>query len=349
MSKFRLSLSGVMLGALVATMCSVGASAATNSTSSNLTPAPQSVVNEITQVPLSVSNQVGTNSSTAVSAPVAVAHLKPLNWANAQGVHLPTVYYYGAEYCPFCAAQRWPLIVALSRFGTFTGLGEISSSSADYAPNTPTFSFVHATYTSKYITFDSVESTTNVVDPKTGTWYPLQTPTNAELKNLNKYDAPQYISDISEAGSIPYITFNDHYFAGGASFSPLIMAGSTQSEIAGSLDDPSNLITQAILATANELTAAICDSTGQQPANVCSAAGTKAGDKADGITKLSETGSGSSGVLSSSTGSNTSSLPSWFPALLAPLVLVAIAVGAVVVTRRRRRTPDEPEVPTNAL
>ena len=34
----------------------------------------------------------------------------------------PEVLYVGAEYCPFCAAERWPVVVALSRFGTWSGL-----------------------------------------------------------------------------------------------------------------------------------------------------------------------------------------------------------------------------------
>ena len=36
----------------------------------------------------------------------------------------------GAEYCPYCAAQRWAMIVALSRFGTFSGLTTVHSASA---------------------------------------------------------------------------------------------------------------------------------------------------------------------------------------------------------------------------
>ncbi len=34
----------------------------------------------------------------------------------------PQFLYIGAEYCPYCAAQRWATIVALSRFGTFSKL-----------------------------------------------------------------------------------------------------------------------------------------------------------------------------------------------------------------------------------
>ena len=34
----------------------------------------------------------------------------------------PEVLYVGTEFCPYCAAESWSLIVALSRFGQFSGL-----------------------------------------------------------------------------------------------------------------------------------------------------------------------------------------------------------------------------------
>jgi len=40
------------------------------------------------------------------------------------------VSYVGGEYCPYCAIQRWALLVALSKFGSFTNLdGQVISSS----------------------------------------------------------------------------------------------------------------------------------------------------------------------------------------------------------------------------
>jgi hypothetical protein len=53
----------------------------------------------------------------------------------------PEILYVGAEYCPYCATERWPLAVALSRFGTFSGLHGIHSSSTDVYPSQPTLTF----------------------------------------------------------------------------------------------------------------------------------------------------------------------------------------------------------------
>ena len=47
------------------------------------------------------------------------------------GGRLPVVFFYGAEFAPYAAAERWPLILALSRFGTFNQLGLMQSSSDD--------------------------------------------------------------------------------------------------------------------------------------------------------------------------------------------------------------------------
>ena len=106
----------------------------------------------------------------------------------------------GAEYCPYCAAARWAMIVALSRFGTFSGLQTVHSAAANGAgeaepdPNTPTWTFVHSTYTSKYLTFTPVELQTNIPDTSTGSYTNLQTPTKAQQALLTKYDAAPYTS-----------------------------------------------------------------------------------------------------------------------------------------------------------
>ncbi len=49
----------------------------------------------------------------------------------------PQVAYIGAEYCPFCASERWPMVIALSRLGTFSGLGLTTSSATDVFPEHP--------------------------------------------------------------------------------------------------------------------------------------------------------------------------------------------------------------------
>ena len=69
----------------------------------------------------------------------------------------PAVVYVGGEFCPYCAAERWVLVAALGRFGSFEHLGATTSSSAEIFPGTPTFSFDGTTYRSRFVTFAAVE------------------------------------------------------------------------------------------------------------------------------------------------------------------------------------------------
>ena len=73
----------------------------------------------------------------------------------------PEITYVGAEYCPYSAAERWALAVALSRFGTFSHLSGTHSSSTDVYPNTQTLSFYGSSYSSPYVDFQAVEEATN--------------------------------------------------------------------------------------------------------------------------------------------------------------------------------------------
>jgi hypothetical protein len=168
----------------------------------------------------------------------------------------PQVFYVGGEFCPFCAAQRWPLIIALSRFGTFSGLDATSSSETDIYPNTPTFTFRKATYTSQYIDFRGLETSDRQQQP-------LQTPSAAEDAVWLKYD-PQR--------TIPFIDFGNEYVASGAMYSPDVLGGQSWQAIADALKDPTSVEAKAVLGSANWLTAAICKMTKDQPASVCSSA-----------------------------------------------------------------------------
>ena len=181
---------------------------------------------------------------------------------DAQGKAVVT--YIGAEYCPFCAAERWAVAVALSRFGTFSNLSGTHSSSTDVYPDTQTLSFYGSHYTSPYIDFQPVEETTN--QPAGGGYATLQVPTAAQNALFSRYDVAPY---ASEPGSIPFVDIGNRYVISGASYSPAVLQGLTRDQIAADLDDPSSPVAQAIDGTANAITAALCSVTGNQPSAVC--------------------------------------------------------------------------------
>jgi thiol-disulfide isomerase/thioredoxin len=178
----------------------------------------------------------------------------------------PEVLYMGAEYCPYCAAQRWAMVNALSRFGTFTGLTTTHSSSTDADPNTPTWTFYGSTYTSNYINFTSVEETKNYRTGNTTNtsvnYVTLQTPTAAEEAIGQSYD-PQ--------GSIPFIDLGNKYVQVGnlSPLSPTLLAGKTWAQVGAAMNDPSSALGQAEIGNANYMTAGICKLTNNLPASAC--------------------------------------------------------------------------------
>jgi thiol-disulfide isomerase/thioredoxin len=254
--------------------------------SSSFQPASPTIVQQITHVPASVFNAVGVTSPVApASPPQAEKNLPPLDATNASGQKVPEVLYMGGEFCPFCAAERWSLIVALSRFGTISGLGNMSSYANDLYPNTPTFTFVKTKYSSKYLVFTPVELYANYLNAAKSYYATLQKPTKLEEHEITTYDTKKYIKGLttSTAESIPFLSFANKFLSSGASYSPSTLAGSTRAEIAAGLSNPTSPITQAIIAAANYQTATICTLTNQQPSNVCSSSGVMTAAKAMGI------------------------------------------------------------------
>jgi hypothetical protein len=246
-------------------------------------PAPQSIVNSITQIPMSVYNTVGVTSSVVpVSPPTAVSGQPPLTFNSATGVAQPGIFYFGAEYCPFCAAERWAVAAAISRFGTLSGLGITSSSASDVYPSTQSITFAKATVDSQYFTFKAIERYTNIPLANGQGYTSLQIPTKAENDLVSKYDTSTYFPG-GQSGSIPFMDIGNQFLVSGSSFSPSILGGLTRDQIASGLSDPTNPATQAIVATANYLTASICKTTGGQPGNVCTSKGVQEAAKSMGI------------------------------------------------------------------
>jgi hypothetical protein len=164
-------------------------------------------------------------------------------------------------------------VVALSRFGTFTGLGQTHSSSTDVFPDTATLTFHGASYTSDSLAFQGVETQSN---QRSGRSYaPLDPPTAAQRDLLKKFDAPPYVSADS-AGSIPFIDFGNQALASGASYSPELLAGKTAAQIAAALSNPADPITKAVVGAANAFTTVLCQLTKGQPGAVCTGAAAKA-------------------------------------------------------------------------
>jgi len=169
----------------------------------------------------------------------------------------PEVLYVGADYCPYCGVTRWPLAIALSRFGTLSNLQTTYSAANDTAgPNTPTLDFRNATYKSDYIGFVGIE----YEDGAQKVIGKLTTEQNTLFNNVG-------------GGAFPFIDFGGKWMQSGASYATATLAGLTPEAVAGQLTDTSSKVGSSIQASADVFTASICDMTGGKPTNVCTSAG----------------------------------------------------------------------------
>jgi hypothetical protein len=230
---------------------------------------------DLTTVPASVLDTVGAGHLDTASIGTANAsgggYLAPVSGSPLTAAGKPEVLYVGADFCPYCAALRWPLIVALSRFGTFSGLSTTRSAISNGAgqhepyPATATWTFYGSAYTSPYLTFSAVETQTSVPDRATGGYTALQSPDTAQRAVWAKYDP---------YGGIPFVDIGNAYvqLSTIAPYGPASLQGKTWSQVTAALRDPSSALGGEIDASANYLTAAICTITGNRPATACTPA-----------------------------------------------------------------------------
>jgi hypothetical protein len=232
---------------------------------------PPGVMAQLAGVPPAVFDAVGADpGDTPLAAPTLLAGQPPLRSGG-----MPEVLFIGAENCPFCAAERWPLVVALSRFGHFTGLKDMQSAPQSVFPGTQTFSFVGSTYTSRYVAFTGIELYSDEIGAQ-GSFTRIATLTPTQAQTLSRYGGDS--GTPSASGIYPFVDIGNRMVSSTSAFSPAVLVRQSQSAIAGGLsqaDQPDQPASRAVVASANQLTAGICAVTGQQPAPVCASRGVR--------------------------------------------------------------------------
>jgi thiol-disulfide isomerase/thioredoxin len=220
---------------------------------------PASVSKNITSVPAATLDQVGSGSVPSfLNKTYSGSPIVPISDKALTSGGKPEMLYIGAEYCPYCAAMRWSMAVALSRFGTFTTpLRGFHSSPTDVDPSTPTLTFYQQGYTSKYLTFTPVEN--EDINRKT-----LQATTSAQESLWAKYDSS------STGLGYPFIDFGNKAVLKYPIYDPAVLKGLSWAQIASDLHNPSSTVAQAVNGAANYMTAAICKMTNNAPSAVCS-------------------------------------------------------------------------------
>jgi hypothetical protein len=226
-------------------------------------PSPAVVAKQVTGVPPARALSVGAGTATKfrqIQGPFLRANGKPL------------MLYIGAEFCSYCAAERWAIVNALSRFGSFANLRLTSSTTDDTFPATPSFSFHGASYTSKFVALQTVELSGNTRDI-TGSFPRLETVTKQQQNIAASLDRPPY---APERGSIPFLVIAGRFVLFSSQYQPGALQGLDAGQVAKALGNLSSPPAQGIFGAANWLTASLCEVTGGKPAAACTPKAIKA-------------------------------------------------------------------------
>ena len=240
-------------------------------------PALAKLINEVTTVPVNAGAPGNINSASWVptSGGLSSSVITSLSFdfapTAASGPPLsvdgkPELFYVASEYCSYCTAENWAVIVALSRFGSFSGLSTSRSVNFDQIPPIDGWTFYGSSYTSRYLAFVPVETYSNVLasrradpnDPKS--YRPLQALTPFEQAVLTRYDDQQLT---------PFFDFGGRVTVIGGEVVPNYLVGLSWSRIAGGLHHVATPVAATILTGANLLTSELCALTGDRPAAAC--------------------------------------------------------------------------------
>ena len=140
--------------------------------------------------------------------------------------------YIGGQYCPFCAMERWAIVMALSNFGNFSNYSFFPSAEG----NIQTYDFVGIQYSSNTVDFQGVEAYNNVAPPNQKT---LESVTGNADTYYSKYGT----------GTIPFICIGGSIFRSGAgpSLSYTSFAGQSLSTIQSQISSKTGPLYNQIL------------------------------------------------------------------------------------------------------
>jgi hypothetical protein len=214
--------------------------------SGNRVAASPIVIKDVTSVSDATLTKVG--AGTVTTEPAPVSSQPPLTSGGK-----PEMLYIGAEFCPYCAVERWSLAIALSKFGTLSNVGEVRSATDD--GNFASLDFRKTSYTSKYLTFTPIENEDRNSKP-------LEPVTAAQKALWTKLS--------NGSPGFPFISFGNKLAFTSAPLDPSVLGTLNQAQIAAQLDDPTSKVAQTVNGGANVDIAAICEMTSNQASAVCS-------------------------------------------------------------------------------
>lgn len=156
------------------------------------------------------------------------------------------VYFMGAGFCPFSAAERWAIVKALERFGKWDGLAEDKSAGHDEKYlNIPTFNLAQAKFEGEAVEFMGKETADLNFEP---------------LQELDEKDYE--IPDIYNPDQmIPFLLVDGQYMQVGAGFTPELIQEMSHDAVRTELDNPNSAIGKAMREEIDDISALLCKST----------------------------------------------------------------------------------------
>lgn len=160
----------------------------------------------------------------------------------------PRVVMIGTLYCASCATERWALVKALGRFGTWSNLR-----SSTNGAGIPTFDLTGAAYSSWYVSLTLRD--TAGLDGR-----PLQRLSSRERTLLRRYDP---------SGAMPLLIVGRYVMVGGSVASTALNGRSFRAVQGALMRNRRVGFTAAINARANLITAMLCAQTAGKPRVFC--------------------------------------------------------------------------------
>jgi hypothetical protein len=248
-----------IVAAIAVTGCaSPASSTGTGSQVAQVSPAVAKLVAEVTGIPFAASDE---NWAT-----VPIVQASTLAGPALTEDGRPEVLYVSTQFCPYCATENWALLIALGRFGTFTGVNEIRSAIYPPIPPIDTWTFYRSSYTSNYLAFVPVETYSNVlVSPtasplKATSYRVLQKLTPAERAVFDKIDKRR-LTPLTDLGGKTELL--------GSPVFPYPLEHLTWSQLVTALRAHRGAAAEQIIGAADYITAELCILTGNKPASAC--------------------------------------------------------------------------------
>jgi len=152
------------------------------------------------------------------------------------------VYYLGAGFCPWCAAERWSIIEALKNFGTWEGLKPDKSAERNEPfLNLPTYNFSSAKFKSDYVEFVGKE---------------FQDRNFQDLDHFTDVDNA-IIDNYNLQGVIPFIFIGGSFVRIGSGPKPEQLVGLSHDDVKKQLEKKDTNLAKAIEEEANYIAALI--------------------------------------------------------------------------------------------